>query len=236
MTTTATTASNTASVHPVIFLKDYQPPAFQVESIALTIQIFDHETLVESTLAMRRDHPGPCVLFGRDLELLSIHCDDKELLPSSYTLDKECLTIEQIPNHCEIRTRVRIHPETNNQLEGLYLAETLFVTQNEPEGFRKITYFPDRPDVLSVYTTRLEADRKYPTLLANGNLLEKGELPENRHFAVWHDPTRKPSYLFACVAGDLDVLRDTFTTMEGKTVDLEIYTESRDIAKCHVVH
>lgn len=234
MTTTATTASDTASVHPVIFLKDYQPPAFQVESIGLTIQIFDHETLVESTLAMRRDHPGPCVLFGRDLELLSIHCDDKELLPSSYTLDKESLTLEHIPDQCEIRTRVRIHPETNTQLEGLYLAETLFVTQNEPEGFRKITYFPDRPDVLSVYTTRLEADRKYPTLLANGNLLEKGELPENRHFAVWHDPTRKPSYLFACVAGNLDVLRDTFTTMEGKTVDLEIYTESRDIAKCHV--
>ncbi|MBH8464235.1 M1 family aminopeptidase, partial [Klebsiella pneumoniae] len=122
----------------------------------------------------------------------------------------------------------------NTQLEGLYKAGDLFVTQNEPEGFRKITFYPDRPDVLSVFTTRVEADKKYPVLLANGNLLETGEVGENRHFAIWQDPTKKPSYLFACVIGDLAVLKDRYTTSEGRDVALEIYAIEKDIPKCHI--
>uniref|UniRef100_UPI00289A7ED1 aminopeptidase N n=1 Tax=Acinetobacter variabilis TaxID=70346 RepID=UPI00289A7ED1 len=119
--------------------------------------------------------------------------------------------------------------------EGLYQASSdLFVTQNEPEGFRKITFYPDRPDVLSVFTTRVEADKKYPVLLANGNLIETGEVDENRHYALWQDPTKKPSYLFACVIGDLAVMKDRYTTSEGRDVALEIYAEERDIPKCKI--
>jgi aminopeptidase N len=129
---------------------------------------------------------------------------------------------------------VIIHPESNTQLEGLYKAGDLFVTQNEPEGFRKITFYPDRPDVLAEFTTRVEADKKYPVLLANGNLLETGEAGEGRHFAIWQDPTKKPSYLFACVIGDLAVLKDRYTTSEGRDVALEIYAIEKDIPKCHI--
>jgi len=220
--------------HQTIYLKDYQPPVFAVHQIDLDIQIFDQETIVTSTLEMQRLHEGELILLGRDLELISVYLDGTELDPTSYVLDRESLTIHSTPDQCLIKTVVRIHPESNTQLEGLYLSCGLYCTQNEPEGFRKITYYPDRPDVLSVFTTRLEASTRYPTLLANGNLVESGRVGDDRHYTIWQDPTKKPSYLFACVAGDLALLKDSFTTMEGRTVALEIYTEARDIDKCHV--
>ena len=145
------------------------------------------------------------------------------------------MIIQNAPKNSIIETEVVIHPESNTMLEGLYQAASdLFVTQNEPEGFRKITFYPDRPDVLSVFTTRVEADKKFPVLLANGNLIEKGEAGEGRHYAIWQDPTKKPAYLFACVIGDLAVLKDTFVTSEGRNVALEIYAEEKDIPKCHI--
>ncbi len=222
--------------HDTVYLKDYQPPVFKVNTIDLTIQIFATETLVESKLVMQRQSAGDLVLLGHELELLQITLNGEALTAQDYELDDERLTLKNAPDACELITKVRIHPETNTQLDGLYLDQTadLFVTQNEPEGFRKITFFPDRPDVLTVYTTRLEADKKYPVLLANGNLIEKGDLADNRHYAIWHDPTYKPSYLFACVVGHLAVKKDTFTTGEGRKVALEIYADAQDIDKCDV--
>lgn len=217
-----------------IYLKDYQKPSFLVESINLDIQVYDDHTIVDSTLVMKRQTAGDLILLGRDLELKSIQLNGQLLNAGQYRLDSEQLVITDAPDEVIIQTQVLIHPESNTQLEGLYQAGDLFVTQNEPEGFRKITFYPDRPDVLSVFTTRVEADKKYPVLLANGNLLETGEVGENRHFAIWQDPTKKPSYLFACVIGDLAVLKDRYTTSEGRDVALEIYAIEKDIPKCHI--
>lgn len=217
-----------------IYLKDYQKPSFLVESINLDIQVYDDHAIVDSTLVMKRQATGALVLLGRDLELKSIQLNGELLTADQYELDTEQLKITNAPDEVIIQTQVIIHPESNTQLEGLYKAGDLFVTQNEPEGFRKITFYPDRPDVLSVFTTRVEADKKYPVLLANGNLLETGEVGEDRHFAIWQDPTKKPSYLFACVIGDLAVLRDRYTTSEGRDVALEIYAIEKDIPKCHI--
>ena len=241
--------------HETIYLKDYTPPNFEVVSVNLNIQVFDDHALVDSKLKMQRQHAGDLILLGRDLELLNISLNGTALSPNDYRLNAEQLVIEQAPDQCELDIRVKIHPESNTQLEGLYQAGNLFVTQNEPEGFRKITFFPDRPDVLTVFTTRIEADKKFPTLLANGNLIETGELASNsdssdnsnhnsdnsdnsnnsnRHYAIWHDPTKKPSYLFAAVIGDLAVLKDSYTTIEGREVALEIYALPQDLSKCHV--
>lgn len=217
-----------------IYLKDYQKPSFLVESINLDIQVYDDHTIVDSTLVMKRQAAGALTLLGRDLELKSIQLNGQMLSADQYVLDSEQLQITDAPDEVILQIQVIIHPESNTQLEGLYKAGDLFVTQNEPEGFRKITFYPDRPDVLSVFTTRVEADKKYPVLLANGNLLETGEAGDGRHFAIWQDPTKKPSYLFACVIGDLAVLKDRYTTSEGRDVALEIYAIEKDIPKCHI--
>ena len=218
-----------------IYLKDYQKPSYLVDSIHLDIQVFAEYTQVNSKLVMQRQTAGDLVLLGRDLELKSIHVNSQPLLENQYHLDTEQLIIPNAPDIAVVETSVIIHPESNTQLEGLYQAAgDLFVTQNEPEGFRKITFYPDRPDVLSVFTTRVEADKKFPVLLANGNLIEKGEVGENRHYAIWQDPTKKPAYLFACVIGDLAVLKDHYVTSEGRNVALEIYAEEKDIPKCHI--
>lgn len=218
-----------------VYLKDYQKPVFLVDSINLDIQVYAEHTQVDANLVMKRQTEGDLVLLGRDLELKSISLNGQVLNASDYTLDSEQLVIHNAPNEVILETSVIIHPESNTQLEGLYQAASdLYVTQNEPEGFRKITFYPDRPDVLGVFTTRVEADKKYPVLLANGNLLETGLVGEDRHFAIWQDPTKKPSYLFACVIGDLAVLKDRYTTSEGRDVALEIYAEEKDIPKCHI--
>ncbi|CAB1213191.1 aminopeptidase N [Acinetobacter bouvetii] len=218
-----------------VYLKDYQKPSFLVDSINLDIQVYDDHTKVNSVLVMKRQTAGDLILLGRDLELKSIILNGKPLSETDYTLDAEQLVIAQAPDQVTLETQVIIHPESNTQLEGLYQASgDLFVTQNEPEGFRKITFYPDRPDVLSVFTTRVEADKKFPVLLANGNLMEAGETGEGRHYTIWQDPTKKPSYLFACVIGDLAVLKDAYVTSEGRNVALEIYAEEKDIPKCHI--
>ena len=218
-----------------IYLKDYQKPSFLVDEVHLDIRVFAEQTLVKAKLKMQRQTAGDLVLLGRDLELQSIHLNGQALTAADYRLDAEQLCISDAPDQVVIETEVLIHPESNTQLEGLYQAGSdLFVTQNEPEGFRKITFYPDRPDVLSVFTTRVEADKKFPILLANGNLIESGAVGEDRHYSVWQDPTKKPAYLFACVIGDLAVLKDSYVTSEGRNVALEIYAEEKDIPKCHI--
>ena len=223
-----------------INLKDYQKPSFDVETVSLDIKLFEDHAQVDSTLKMVRQSAGDIVLFGEDLELLALSMNGEVLSAERYELSTGKLTISDAPDEVTLALQVRICPQTNTALEGFYMAgsgdETMFVTQCEPEGFRKITFYPDRPDVLAIFTTRLEADKRYPTLLANGNLVEAGEMIDapNRHYAIWHDPTNKPSYLFACVVADLDVLADSYTTSEGREVLLEVYAKSADIDKCDV--
>ena len=223
-----------------IHLKDYQPPSFAVETVDLDIKLFDDHAIVDSTLMMQRQTDGDLVLYGEGLELISIKLNDGILNSDRYTQIEGKLIITNAPAHSKLQLQVRIHPHTNTALEGLYIAgsgdDTMFVTQCEPEGFRKITFYPDRPDVLARFTTRLEADKRFPTLLSNGNLLEAGEVSDapERHYAIWQDPTNKPSYLFACVIADLDVLTDSYTTSEGREVKLELYAKSEDIDKCAV--
>ena len=228
-------ANPMVEANQTIYLKDYQKPSFLVDAVELDIQVYADYTQVGATLKMQRQTAGDLVLFGRDLELKSIILNGNELSEIDYQLDSEQLRIANAPDQVTLETIVIIHPESNTQLEGLYQASSdLFVTQNEPEGFRKITFYPDRPDVLSVFTTRVEADKKYPVLLANGNLLETGEAGEGRHYAIWKDPTKKPSYLFACVIGDLAVMKDHYVTSQGRNVALEIYAEEKDIPKCKI--
>lgn len=221
-----------------IYLKDYTPPVFEVQKIDLDIRLFDDHAIVESVLNMNRKHDGDLVLFGEKLELVEISLNGKALAEGEYTLTEHDLTIHHAPEQALVKTLVKIVPQTNTTLEGLYQsgedADKMFVTQCEPEGFRKITFFPDRPDVLTEYTTRVEADKRYKTLLANGNLVERGDVGDDRHFAIWHDPTKKPSYLFACVIADLAVLSDRYITSEGRDVLLEIYSLPQDLDKCHV--
>ena len=223
-----------------INLKDYTKPSFDVETVHLDIKLFEDYAQVDSKLEMVRQTAGDIVLFGESLELLTITMNGKALSTEDYQQEAGKLTIYNAPERATLDIQVRICPQTNTALEGLYMAgsgdDTMFVTQCEPEGFRKITFYPDRPDVLAIFTTRLEADKRYPTLLANGNLVEAGEVVDapGRHYAIWHDPTNKPSYLFACVVADLDVLTDSYTTSEGREVLLELYAKSADIDKCDV--
>ncbi|WP_218689726.1 aminopeptidase N [Psychrobacter sp. BF1] len=223
-----------------INLKDYQPPIFAVKTVDLDIKIFADHATVDSKLVMTRQTAGDLILFGEDIELLAIKVNGQVLDEGQYQQQHGQLIIADAPEQLTLELQVRLSPQTNTALEGLYIAgsgsETMFVTQCEPEGFRKITFYPDRPDVLAIFTTRLEADKRYPTLLGNGNLVEQGEVAgaPDRHYAIWHDPTNKPSYLFACVFADLAVLTDHHTTSEGREVTLELFAKASDIDKCHV--
>ncbi len=213
-------------------LKDYRPPAYLVDHVDLDFSLDPERTEVRAHLRVRRnpsadDAGKPLVLDGEQLELKSIALDGTPLSADSYTIDETSLTIPKVPARpftLEIKTV--INPEANKALQGLYRSRGVFCTQCEAEGFRRITFFPDRPDVLATYTCRIEADVDLaPILLANGNPVERGRLAKGRHFAVWHDPHPKPSYLFALVGGDLGHISSTFKTMSGRKVDLKIYVE-----------
>jgi aminopeptidase N len=220
-----------------IHLKDYRPPDWLVETVHIDITLHPTESRVRATLALRpnSDSPAaPLVLDGDGLSLASLRIDGAEPGPDSYLVTPDQLTIPQPPNKpftLEIETVV--DPSANTQLSGLYRSSGNYCTQCEAEGFRRITYFPDRPDVMAIYTTRIEADKKEaPVLLANGNLADSGDLPGGRHFVVWHDPHPKPAYLFALVGGDLACVKDTFRTMSGREVRLRIYVEHGKEDRC----
>ncbi len=217
------------------FLKDYQPFPFQIESIDLHCALHEDHALVTSTLVVKKSRPKAVGLRldGRDLELVDIALDGRSLTAGDYELEAEALVIPAPPSLFTLRITTRIRPQDNTSLEGLYRSNGMFCTQCEAEGFRKITFFPDRPDVLSRFTTTVEADHAaYPVLLANGNLLASATLSSGRHSATWQDPFPKPCYLFAMVAGDLAVRRDQFVTRSGRTVALAIYTEHHNGGKC----
>lgn len=212
---------------------DYQPSSFAVEHVNLSFDLYDDHALVSSNLKLKRQAPGPLCLLGDELEILSISLNNKKLDESAYTLDQDNLILENCPDECELAIITRIKPQENTKLAGLYQSEAMFCTQCEAEGFRRITFYPDRPDVLSYFTTRITADKsKYPVLLSNGNLMDAGDSEEGRHWVVWEDPFKKPSYLFALVAGDLACVRDEFVTISGKRVDLRIYVEPGNEDKC----
>ncbi|MDE0006962.1 MAG: M1 family aminopeptidase, partial [Gammaproteobacteria bacterium] len=198
----------------------------------LRFDIQPGQTTVTSELAIERRSEGDLVLNGADLELLSLGIDGRQLGGNEYRIDGETLTLFDVPERCTLSVITRIHPETNTALEGLYRSRSMYCTQCEAEGFRKITWFPDRPDVLSRYTTTIEADAATcPVLLAGGNLLEERE-HDGRRTVTWQDPFPKPSYLFALVAGDLALLEDEFVTMSGRHVVLRIYSEPHNIDQC----
>jgi aminopeptidase N len=219
-------------------LSDYQPPAFLIDTVFLDFQLAEDNTEVETRLSIRRnpdaiDDKAPLVLDGEDLTLLAMCMNGQRLPEPRYTVDAESLTIADVPDRFTLEIITRIQPDRNTALEGLYVSNHIFCTQCEAEGFRKITYFLDRPDVMARYRTRIEADKAaYPVLLANGNKVDHGERPGGRHYAVWEDPFPKPSYLFALVAGDLSVLEDSFTTKSGRDVSLQIYAEPNQVDKC----
>jgi aminopeptidase N len=211
-----------------IRLADYRPPAFLIDTVALDFILEPHATRVKATLGVRRNpgQKGPLVLDGVRLKLISVAIDGQPLDPARYDLNPEQLIVAEAPDAFTLQTEVEIDPHGNTALEGLYMSGGRFCTQCEAEGFRKITYFPDRPDVLSRFTVRIEADKAaFPRLLSNGNLIEAGDLAEGRHYALWRDPFPKPCYLFALVAGELDELADHVVTMSGRRVDLRIYVD-----------
>ncbi len=216
-----------------IYRKDYSPYSHHVESVALHFELEGSRTIVRSTLRLRARGEGRTLrLDGSELELVSVELDGRRLSADEYLLDEESLTL-QTPEQCEVTITTAIEPAANTALEGLYLSSGNFCTQCEAEGFRRITFYPDRPDVLSVFTTTIVAAKeKYPQLLANGNRTESGETDDGRHYAVWHDPFPKPCYLFALVAGDLACVRDSFTTVSGREVAIEFYVQHGNENKC----
>ncbi|HEU5018064.1 MAG TPA: aminopeptidase N [Pseudolabrys sp.] len=220
-----------------IRLQDYRPPDWLVETVSLDFALDPTQTRVRATLRLKpnQDNPAaPLVFDGDGLTLRSLKIDGAEPAPDSYLVSPDQLTIPQPPSGpftLEIETLV--DPTANTQLSGLYRSSGTWCTQCEAEGFRRITYFPDRPDVMAIYTTRIEADKaQAPVLLSNGNLIESGELPGGRHFAVWHDPHPKPSYLFALVGGDLACVEEKLRTMSGREVTLRIYVEHGKEDRC----
>lgn len=215
------------------YLKNYQPPVFAVDNLDLQVDLYSDHALVTSQICLRRQHEGPLILQGDSLELLSLAVDDKPLAEGSWRIIDGNLHIEHSADKLALTIVTRIYPQKNTALSGLYRSNSLFCTQCEAEGFRRITFYPDRPDVLTVFTTRITADKaKYPVLLSNGNLMGSGDLAEGRHWVLWQDPFKKPAYLFALVAGTLAVVKDEFVTASGRKVDLRIYVEPGNEDSC----
>jgi aminopeptidase N len=218
---------------PTVYRSDYQPYPFTLDAVALNFDLDENRTVVTSTLTFTAKDKAPAdlVLNAEDISLDAVYLNGQALGADAYELNQDQLVIAQLSGSFELRVCTTLDPAANSLFMGLYKSGSGFFTQCEAEGFRRITYFPDRPDVMSIYTVTLSADKdKYPYLLSNGNLLSSTDLPDGRHQAVWHDPFHKPSYLFALVAGDFDVREKTVKTHNGRDVLLQIYSDkgSRD--------
>jgi len=216
------------------FLKDYKTPDFKIEKIFLEFNLAAMNTRVSNTMqVLNVSNQKQMVLDGEGLQLVSVVVNKQDITDeckqNSESLTIPCIGLESF----ELKIVTQIEPENNTALEGLYRTSGNYCTQCEAQGFRKITYFLDRPDVLTLFTTKIIADKnENSVLLSNGNLIESGDLDNNRHYAVWEDPFKKPCYLFALVAGNLEYIQDTFHTQDGRAVDLRIYVEPKNIDKC----
>ncbi|MGA9628521.1 MAG: aminopeptidase N [Candidatus Rickettsiella isopodorum] len=221
------------------FLKDYIPPSFLINRVELTFKLNENLTQVNSRLAITRNSISenknkPLVLQGENCELIFIKLDGRLLSNSDYQLKGNELSIFQVPDQFNLEIENRIKPKENTALSGLYVSRGIFCTQCEAEGFRRITYFLDRPDVLARYTTTIIADKKkYPILLSNGNKITQQDLENNQHSVTWEDPFKKPSYLFALVAGDLEYSQNEFVTQSQRKINLQIFSEKGEKNKCH---
>ncbi|WP_416137554.1 aminopeptidase N [Halomonas sp. HK25] len=217
-------------------LSDYRPPAYRVTRTELTFDLDPAATRVKACLHLER-HPErsagePLQLHGEGLGLKAIALDGQPLEADEYALTDAGLTVHRVPERFRLDTEVEIAPQANTALEGLYRSGSMYCTQCEAEGFRRITFYPDRPDVMATFTTTVIGDaEREPVLLSNGNPVERGSLPNGRHFVTWEDPHPKPSYLFALVAGDLEKVEDTFTTASGREVTLQIWVEEENLGK-----
>ena len=214
----------------VKYLKDYKKPDYKIESVHLDFDLDEENTQVSSKMKIKCDYDektgktNPLHLDGDELTLTGIAIDGRPLDPKEYVVDDKGLTILNPPHEFELAIGTEIHPKANTKLEGLYVSNGMFCTQCEPEGFRRITYYPDHPDVMSVFTTTIRADKdKMPQLLSNGNMISEEKMDDGRTAVTWHDPFPKPSYLFALVGGDLDYINDKFVTMSGREVTLGVY-------------
>ena len=223
----------------VTYLADYQAPDYLIDTVSLVIRLDGANTCVDADLLIRANPQGhnnaPLRLDGDELELVSVALDGTTLSTYAYEVSETGLVIHTVPNKpFTLTVKTRLDPDSNTKLMGLYRSSGTYCTQCEAEGFRRITYFIDRPDVMSVYTTRIEARQdEAPILLGNGNPRDKGTLPDGFHYAVWHDPHPKPAYLFALVGGRLDKLAQDFTTRSGKKVELAIYVEAGKAQRAH---
>lgn len=213
-----------------MYLKDYKSPAYEVVSLFLDFDLYEEATRVINTMQIKRLRPEPLLLDGENLKFVSCEIDGRVINPK---VTASQLILPETPDEFELKITTEINPSTNTALEGLYMSKGLFTTQCEAQGFRRITYFFDRPDVMTTYKVSITADeKKYPVLLSNGDLLSKESVGNGRHRAIWKDPFKKPCYLFALVAGDLGVIEDTFTTRSGKPVKLEIFAPHGKQAQC----
>ena len=222
-----------------IYLKDYQVPEFLIDKTNLVFDLHEQFCRVTSALSIRRNpesqkNSAPLFLHGGiELDLQQLKIDDQIVAEKDYQRTVEGLVINQLPDSCVIEIEVLIRPHINTTMMGLYKSRTMYCTQCEAEGFRNITFYLDRPDIMSEFTTKLIADKQqFPVLLSNGNAIDQGELESGRHFATWHDPFKKPAYLFALVAGDLRVVEDSYTTCSNREILLQIYVEQKDLNKC----
>jgi aminopeptidase N len=220
-----------------IYLQDYTAPAYRVDAVSLVFELGEDATRVTNVANYRREvgiaADVPLELYGENLELLEIRLNGLPLTATDYSVSDTGIIIPNVPDLYTLEIVTRIYPQKNTSLEGLYQTSGNFCTQCEAQGFRKITYYPDRPDVMTVFTTQILADKQqYPVLLSNGNLTGSGDLPDGRHWARWEDPFQKPAYLFALVAGNLQHVEDQYTTLSGRDVTLRIYTEAHNIDKC----
>lgn len=220
-----------------VFLKDYKAPSYFVDEIDLTFDLQEEHTDVVSKVKFRKNPKGESqdlVLDGEKLELRALKLNGKTLEPSAYSVTDTELKIPSVPSSFELEIHTRIKPQENLALEGLYKSKGMYCTQCEAQGFRKITYYPDRPDVMAIFTTTIVAEKKrYPILLSNGNLVEKKDLADGRHMAKWNDPFRKPAYLYALVAGNLGKTEDHFITKSGRKVKLEIFVDLGNEDRTH---
>jgi len=219
-----------------IHLKEYKKPAFSIESVNLTFELFEEYALVSNIMSIKKIDETQSILSldSIDLELKELWINDLQLSDSRYTIEDEKLNVLNVPSAFTLKIINKIYPQNNTELEGLYKSGTIFCTQNEPEGFRCITPYLDRPDVMSVFTTTVIADKElYPVLLSNGNKTQCHDSFDSRHGVTWEDPHPKPSYLFALVAGDLGSISDEYTTASGEYVELNIYCDKGNESKCH---